>query len=100
MKHKSAEARLRVRQRNKARRKLKHNRQIAARMKNEYAEYLTKMNNFEYHTWLSQVTELESKNNKSRVNKQIKNPVQLEQYDIISKDDIENETSQESCCIS
>ena len=33
MKHKSAEARLRVRQRNKARRKLKHNRQIEARMK-------------------------------------------------------------------
>ena len=95
MKHKSAEARLRVRQRNKARRKLKHNRQIAARMKNEYAEYLTKMNNFEYHTWLSQVTELESKNNK-----QIKTLIQLEQYDIISKDDIENDTSEQSCCIS
>ena len=99
MKHKSAEARLRARQRNKARRKLKHNRQIAARMKNEYAEYLTKMNNFEYNTWLSQVTEVECKNNK-KVNEEIKNPIQIEQYDIISKDDIEDDNSKESCCIS
>lgn len=100
MKHKSAEARLRARQRNKARRKQKHNRQIEARIKNEYAEYLTKMNNYEYHTWLSQVTELEDKNIKAIVNKQIKTPVQLEQYDIVSKDDLEDDNTNENCCIS
>ena len=45
--------------RDKRRRKRKHARQIESRLKNEYCEYLTKMNQFEYHTWLSQVTDSE-----------------------------------------
>ena len=42
--------------RDKRRRKRKHARQIESRLKNEYCEYLTKMNQFEYNTWLSEVT--------------------------------------------
>ena len=45
--------------RDKRRRKRKHARQIESRLKNEYCEYLTKMNEFEYHTWLSEVTNSE-----------------------------------------
>ena len=45
--------------RDKRRRKRKHARQIESRLKNEYCEYLTKMNQFEYHTWLSEVTNSE-----------------------------------------
>ena len=45
--------------RDKRRRKRKHARQIESRLKNEYSEYLTKMNQFEYHTWLSEVTSSE-----------------------------------------
>ena len=45
--------------RDKRRRKRKHARQIESRLKNEYCEYLTKMNQFEYHTWLSEVTSSE-----------------------------------------
>ena len=45
--------------RDKRRRKRKHARQIESRLKNEYCEYLTKMNEFEYHTWLSEVTSSE-----------------------------------------
>ncbi len=97
MKNKNTKSRLRARQRNKDRRKLKHNRQIATRMKNEYAEYLKKMNNFEYHTWVSQVTESECKT------KDIKTDILLKQYDFISKADIKDDVtnnSRESCCIS
>jgi len=38
------------------RRKRRHARQLESRMKNEYEEYYRKMNNYEYDTWLSQVT--------------------------------------------
>ena len=44
---------LQMRLRNKQKRKRKHARQLESRMKNEYAEYLSKMNNYEYETWLS-----------------------------------------------
>ena len=45
--------------RDKRRRKRKHARQIESRLKNKYSEYLTKMNHFEYYTWLSEVTNSE-----------------------------------------
>lgn len=58
MKDKAAK-RVANRLRDKRRRKRKHARQIESRLKNEYCEYLTKMNQFEYHTWLSEVTNSE-----------------------------------------
>ena len=42
--------------RDKMRRKRRHARQLESRMKNEYEEYYRKMNNYEYDTWVSQVT--------------------------------------------
>ena len=48
-----------ARLRDKRRRKRKHTRQLESRMKNEYAEYFSKMNKYEYDTWLSQVIAVE-----------------------------------------
>lgn len=45
-----------ARLRDRRRRKRRHARQLESRMKNEYEEYYRKMNNYEYDTWLSQVT--------------------------------------------
>ena len=60
---------------NKRRRKRRHARQIESRLRNEYNEYLNKMNDFEYTTWLSEVTNEEEED--SVYNKQVSNKEKL-----------------------
>ena len=43
--------------RHKMRRKRRHIRQIESRMRNQYEEYIARMNKFEYDTWLSQISD-------------------------------------------
>ena len=104
---------------NKRRRKRRHARQIESRLRNEYNEYLTKMNDFEYTTWLSEVTNEEEED--CIYNKQVSNKEQLlkqindlenilphryrschedssiiDSYDIVDKiDNTDNETDQQ-----
>lgn len=42
--------------RSRMRRKRRHIRQIESRMKNQYEDYISKMNRFEYKTWLSEIS--------------------------------------------
>lgn len=49
--------------RNKLRRKRRHARQLESRLKNECERYYNKMNNYEYDTWLSQVSAVEERDN-------------------------------------
>lgn len=100
--------------RDKRRRKRKHARQIESRLKNEYTEYITKMNNFEYNTWLSQVTSSEEEDkiycsqvsNKEKFLNELKKhgkyvDLLLNTYDIVENSEIlqNNTISQEKECI-
>lgn len=100
--------------RDKRRRKRKHARQIESRLKNEYCEYLTKMNKFEYYTWLSQVTSSEEEDkiycsqvsNKENNLKELRNYNKREQalvnaYDIVEDSEFlqNNITIEDNGCI-
>ena len=100
--------------RDKRRRKRKHARQIESRLKNEYCEYLTKMNEFEYHTWLSEVTSSEEndkiycnqvtnkENNLKELRKQNKHEnLLISAYDIVEESEIIQNytTTEENGCI-
>lgn len=111
-----ATKRLANRLRDKRRRKRKHARQIESRLKNEYCEYLTKMNQFEYHTWLSEVTNSEEEdkiycnqvtnkeNNLKELHKYNQyNKTITSSYDIINIEEIinnENDIENNKCIIS
>jgi len=90
-----------ARLRDRRRRKRRHARQLESRMKNEYEEYYKKMNNYEYDTWLSQVTATEEddpvygtqqkkKDNMLRdlVKKEKYNKTVEVEYDIIINDEV------------
>ncbi len=99
--------------RDKRRRKRKHARQIESRLKNEYSEYLTKMNQFEYHTWLSEITNSEEEdkiycsqvsnkeNNLKELRKRNKyKEVLRNTYDIIENNEVlQNNVAIEEKCI-
>ena len=100
--------------RDKRRRKRKHARQIESRLKNEYSEYLTKMNEFEYNTWLSEVTSSEEEDKiycsqvakKENNLKDLRRHNQREQavlsaYDVVEDSEIlqNNTTIEENGCI-
>ena len=100
--------------RDKRRRKRKHARQIESRLKNEYSEYLTKMNQFEYNTWLSEVTNSEEEdkiycsqvaNKENNLNElrgqNIRKKTLISTYDIVGRDDLEvnNNNIEEKGCV-
>tara|TARA_A100001015_G_C14905403_1_gene678108 strand:- start:20 stop:361 length:342 start_codon:yes stop_codon:yes gene_type:complete len=98
--------------RDKRRRKRKHARQIESRLKNEYYEYLSKMNDFEYNTWLSEVTNSEEQDkiycsqvaNKENILKELRKNnlyknVLLNSYDIIKMEEIMEDDKKEDGCI-
>ena len=99
--------------RDKRRRKRKHARQIESRLKNEYSEYLTKMNQFEYHTWLSEITNSEEEDkiycsqvsNKENNLNELRNRNKYKEslinaYDIIENNEIlQNNIAIEEKCI-
>lgn len=99
--------------RHKIRRKRRHIRQIESRMKNQYEEYIAKMNKFEYDTWLSQIsdkTEHDSiyKNQvkfKESILKDIKAmdkeviQRELDENDYLIIDEVANEDDNESSCL-
>ena len=107
---------------NKRRRKRRHARQIESRLRNEYNEYLNKMNDFEYTTWLSEVTNEEEEDH--IYNKQVSNKEKLlkeinslenslpdcdsscyndstiiDSYDIVDKLDNNNKQKDQQCII-
>lgn len=99
--------------RHKMRRKRRHIRQIESRMKNQYEEYIARMNKFEYDTWLSQIsdkTEHDSiyKNQvkfKESILKDIKAmdkeviQRELDENDYLIIDEVTNEEDNESSCL-
>ena len=100
-----------ARLRDRRRRKCKHTRQLESRMKNEYAEYFSKMNKYEYDTWLSQVTLVEEEDMvygaqiikkeymlKDLVKKK-KSPKEEESFKEIEYDIIENTELDKKICL-
>ena len=99
--------------RHKMRRKRRHIRQIESRMRNQYEEYIAKMNKFEYNTWLSEIsdkTEHDSiyKNQvkfKESILKDIKAmdkeviQRELDENDYLIIDEVTNEDDNESSCL-
>jgi len=95
--------------RNKIKRKRRHNRQLESRLKNQYEHYLKVMNNFEYNTWISEVSnkavadkvytkQVSLKNN--LINSINKSSSSLNSYDIINESDILDEHCNNICIIS
>ena len=99
--------------RHKMRRKRRHIRQIESRMKNQYEEYIAKMNKFEYDTWLSQISDQTEHDiiykNQVKLKEQILKDIKAMDKEVIQKeldvneyliiDEVTNEDDNESSCL-
>ncbi len=99
--------------RHKMRRKRRHIRQIESRMKNQYEEYIAKMNKFEYDTWLSQISDQTEDDiiykNQVKLKEQILKNIKAIDKEVIQKeldvndyliiDEVTNEEDNESSCL-
>lgn len=94
--------------RNKIKRKRRHRRQLESRLKNEYEQYIIKMNNFEYNTWISEVSnktiadKIYSKQValKNKINDDLTNRINdIASYDIIDNTFTAYNTSNNNTCL-
>ena len=99
--------------RHKMRRKRRHIRQIESRMKNQYEEYIAKMNKFEYDTWLSQISDQTEHDiiykNQVKLKEQMLKDIKAMDKEVIQKeldvneyliiDEVTNEDNNESSCL-
>lgn len=103
--------------RSRMRRKRRHIRQIESRIKNQYKDYISKMNRFEYNTWLSQVSDKtehdiiyknqvklkESILKDIKCSKSVEKEIQVKKYDendyLIINEPIDEDNNEGSCLI-
>ena len=99
--------------RHKMRRKRRHMRQIESRIKNQYEEYIARMNRFEYDTWLSEISDQTEHDitykNQVKYKEQILKDIkvfdkqviqkELDENDYLIIDEVTNEEDNESSCL-
>ena len=88
-------------------------RQIESRIKNQYEEYIAKMNRFEYNTWLSEISDQTEHDitykNQVKYKEQILKDIkvfdkqviqkELDENDYLIIDEVTNEEDNESSCL-